>query len=297
MAVPLPELEGAEHEFLELATGVRAHVALAGPPDAPPVLALHGWPQHWWTWRRVLPLLADEYRVIAPDLRGLGWSGFPADGDFTKRRLADDAVALLDAMGIERAHVMGHDWGGYAGILLALQAPERVRSLLAMSVGHPWVPQATAALNGWRLAYQVPLAMPMLGAALTRDGRYLRAVLRAAWGEEGTWDEEAAELYLEVMREPVPARASGLYYRHFLLRDLPAAARGAFGGKRLAMPARLLLGRRDPLGTAFAEGFDRGGEDASLELVDGAGHFLPEERPELVAERAREMFSREPAGS
>jgi pimeloyl-ACP methyl ester carboxylesterase len=297
MAVPLPELEGVEHDFVELPTGVRAHVALAGPPDAPPVLALHGWPQSWWIWRGVLPLLATDHRVIAPDLRGLGWSGFPADGDFTKQRLADDAVALLDAMGIERAHVIGHDWGAYGAILLALGSPERVRSLLAISIAHPWVPQTKAALNAWRLAYMLPLATPLLGEALTRDGRYLRAIMRTAWGEEGSWDEEAAELYLEVMREPVPARASPLYYRHFIARELPAAARGAFAGKRLAMPSRLLFGRRDPLGTVFAEGFERRGDQASLELVDRAGHFLPEERPELVAERAREVFSREPAGS
>jgi pimeloyl-ACP methyl ester carboxylesterase len=291
MPPPLPELKGTEHEYLDLATGVRAHVVLAGAPDAPPVLALHGWPEHWWAWRHVIPLLQDDFRIVAPDLRGLGWSGFPADGDFAKRRLADDAAALLDALGIERAYVMGHDWGGFAAILLALQAPERVRSLLAMGIGHPWVPQVTVALNAWRLAYQIPLATPLLGEALARDGRYIRAALHASWGDKSTWDEAAVELYLQVIREPVPARASSLYYRHFLARDVPASARGEFAGKRFAMPAKLLHGRRDPLGTAFAEGFERRGDQASLELLDGCGHWILEERPQAVAERAREMFS------
>src|SRR5688572_10298658 len=98
MPAPPPPLPGVTHRFLDLDTGVRLHVAEAGPRDATPVLALHGWPQHWWAWRRVIPLLSGEYRLIAPDLRGFGWSEHPADGDFTKQRMADDAVALLDAL-------------------------------------------------------------------------------------------------------------------------------------------------------------------------------------------------------
>ena len=77
--------------------------AETGPADAPPVLCLHGWPQHWLIWRGVWPALAGEYRVICPDLRGHGWSGWPDDGDFRKARLADDAVALLDVLGLQRA--------------------------------------------------------------------------------------------------------------------------------------------------------------------------------------------------
>jgi pimeloyl-ACP methyl ester carboxylesterase len=92
-----PALPGVTHRFHDLRTGVRAHVAHAGPPDAPAVVLLHGFPQHWWMWRRVIPLLAEDHCVLAMDLRGLGWSGQPADGDFRKRRIAEDAVALLDA--------------------------------------------------------------------------------------------------------------------------------------------------------------------------------------------------------
>ena len=286
----MPELAGVEHRFVGLSTGVRVHVAQAGPPDAPVVLALHGWPQHWWSWRRVIPLLSGDFRVLAMDLRGLGWSGWPADGDFTKQRIADDAVALLDALGIERAYVLGHDWGGYAAIRLAVSAPERVRALLAMSVGHPWVPRSRGAVNAWRLAYQLPLAAPLVGPAVIRDGRFPRAVLRGAWGDRTTWDEEAAELYVQALRRDRPAQAGSLLYRHFLARELPGTMRGAFARERFAMPARLLMGRRDPI-AAFAGGFERHGADAAVEMIDGCGHFVPEERPQLVAERARELFS------
>src|SRR6201992_112518 len=110
-----PSLPGVTHGYHDLSTRVRAHVAHAGPEDAPPVLALHGFPQHWFCWRHVIEGLRRDHRVLAMDTRGLGWSGRPRDGDYRKRRLAEDAVALLDALQIERAFLLGHDWGGWAG--------------------------------------------------------------------------------------------------------------------------------------------------------------------------------------
>src|SRR5215210_8119198 len=136
--VPMPELPGVRHRFLPLSTRVRVHLAEAGPGDAPPILCLHGWPQHWFIWRRVIPLLSDQYRLLCPDLRGFGWSGWPADGDFRKDRLAEDAVALLDRLEIDRAHVIGHDWGAWVGMLLAVNASDRLRALLALGIVHPW---------------------------------------------------------------------------------------------------------------------------------------------------------------
>src|SRR5687767_6210027 len=130
----LPKRPGVSHEYHELSTGVRAHVAHAGPEDAPPVLALHGFPQHWYEWRRVIDALGGEFRVLAMDTRGLGWSGPAPDGDYRKARLAEDAVALLDALGIERAGLLGHDWGGWVGFHAALRFPERWTGYVATGV-------------------------------------------------------------------------------------------------------------------------------------------------------------------
>jgi pimeloyl-ACP methyl ester carboxylesterase len=104
-----PELPGVQHKYVD-AGGLRTHVALAGPGDAPPVLLVHGWPQNWWTWRHVIPTLAERFRVIAPDLRGHGWSEAPASG-YEKEQLASDMLAVLDALALERATWIGHDWG------------------------------------------------------------------------------------------------------------------------------------------------------------------------------------------
>ena len=159
--------------------------------------------------------------MLCPDLRGLGWSGPPADDDFRKQRMADDAIALLDALGLEQVRLAGHDWGAYAAILAAVTAPERFSSLLAMSVGHPWVPTKVAARNGYLLAYQLPLATPFVGERVVRDGRYVRGMLRNGRRDGRRWTREEEDAYVDVVRRdrarvlealprlPAPRRAHG----------------------------------------------------------------------------------------
>jgi pimeloyl-ACP methyl ester carboxylesterase len=277
------------HERHALPTGVDAHVAVAGPEDAPPLLLLHGWPQHWWCWRRVVPLLDDAFRLLMPDLRGLGWSGQPADGDFRKDRLADDALALLDVLGLERAGVVGHDWGGLAGFLVALRAPERVRGLLALGMAHPWQPPGRVLRELYRFAYQLPLATPLLGAELARCTPLVAEVHRRGWGDRATFDPAEVEAFSAAYREPEIAEAGSRYYRDFLLKEAPRAP-GRYAGERLRVPTRLLYGTREPLGPSLAEGLERHGDDARTELLAGCGHFVPEERPAEVAAAARSLF-------
>src|SRR3954451_538232 len=120
----MPELPGARHSWVD-AGGVRLHVAELGDADAPPLLLVHGWPQHWWCWNKVAPSLAKRWRILMPDLRGHGWSEAPRSG-YEKPQLAKDLVALLDALGLERVDYAGHDWGAYVGFLLALDHADRV---------------------------------------------------------------------------------------------------------------------------------------------------------------------------
>jgi pimeloyl-ACP methyl ester carboxylesterase len=289
MRPAMPQVEGVEHRFHDLPTGVRVHVAEAGPRDAPAVLAQHGWPQHWWAWRRVIPLLAGEYRVLCPDLRGFGWSEWPADGDFVKQRMADDMLALLDALGLERVRVVGHDWGGWVGMLAVMGSTERFSGLLAIGIGHPWQPTERALRNAHRMLYQLPLAAPWVGEQIVRDGRYPRWMLEEGRRDDAGWSPEEIDAYLDVLRDPQVARASERLYRHFLGRELPSITGGEFRERRLPVPTRLLIGYRDPIGRDAVLGIERHADDGVAEVVDGFGHFLPEEAPELVAERIRAM--------
>jgi len=294
--VPLPQLEGVTHRDVP-ARGLRFHVAEAGPADAGalPVVLLHGWPQHWFMWRDAIPALASDRRVIAPDLRGLGWSDAPRHG-YRKQELADDVLALLREMGVERFDLIGHDWGAFAGFLVCLSAPERVAHYLGCSIPHLWPSPERPSLR--RLAtlwYQVALASPLLGPALMRRGEFTRRVLRAARGHGRYTDDELA-VFVDVLREPGRARATQQYYRTFLLHELRPLLAGAFAAQTLTTPTRLLWGRRDPiLQGAHASGqHERCAPRTTIEWVDDTGHFLPEERPELVVERARELFATDP---
>jgi pimeloyl-ACP methyl ester carboxylesterase len=136
MAHELPAVEGVEHRFVE-ANGIRVHLAEAGSTDAPAVLLLHGWPQHWYMWRRVMAGLSGEYRLLAPDLRGFGWTEAPGHG-YDGETFAADQVALLDALGLESAHIVGHDWGGWTAILLGILHAGRVDRTVVCNAPHPW---------------------------------------------------------------------------------------------------------------------------------------------------------------
>ena len=106
-------------------------------------MLVHGWPQHWWMWRHVVPLLAPHARLVMIDLRGFGWSDAPP-GAYDKQTLADDLLAVLDALGLDRVRLMAHDWGAWSGFLACLAAPERFAAFLALGAPRPAAGRARA---------------------------------------------------------------------------------------------------------------------------------------------------------
>ena len=119
------------------ARGLAFDVTVSGPPDAPAVLLLHGFPQTSHCWRRVMPALTG-YRCIAPDQRGYSPGARPPDVDaYRVPELVADALALLDALDVDQAHVVGHDWGGAVAWQLGARHPARVATLTVLSTPHP----------------------------------------------------------------------------------------------------------------------------------------------------------------
>jgi pimeloyl-ACP methyl ester carboxylesterase len=266
------------------------HVAEAGPEDGEPVLLVHGWPQHWYLWRGVIPLLSDRYRLVMPDLRGLGWTEVTAKG-YEKDNLARDLINLLDALGLERVKLIGHDWGGYAGFLMCLLAPERVERFVVGNITHPW-PSANwrNLLSVWRAAYQLPMVAPLAGPRVTRVPGFVKLMLRGA--NKGLFSAQELEAFEAPLREPARSASSAGYYRSFLAHDLPQAARGHWGDYRLTTPTLMLYGADDPVvRPAMLEGYEPYADDMRIEFVEGVGHFIVDARPELVAQRAREFFA------
>jgi pimeloyl-ACP methyl ester carboxylesterase len=237
----MPELAGVEHVFHEVG-GLRMHVAVAGSPDAEPLVLLHGWPQHWFAWRRLIGPLSAHYRVICPDLRGFGWTAAPP-GSYLKTELAADVHALLDVLGLERVRLAGHDWGGFTGFLLCLDAPERFSHFAAAGISHPWVQReagAAAALKlARRLAYMVLIASPVLGRQVVqRIPAFTRTVLRASSVDpDRTWSDAELAAFVSQWAEPERAAACVSLYRSFLTAALPEIATGSCSDLVLRQPS------------------------------------------------------------
>ena len=130
-----------EHQQIE-SNGIELHVVTAGPPDGEPVLLIHGFPETWHEWRHAIAAFEGDYRLIVPDTRGFGASDKPP-GPYDRRMLAADLVGVLDHFAIERAAVVGHDWGGIIAFKLAIDWPERTTRLALMdTLCTVWAPGA-----------------------------------------------------------------------------------------------------------------------------------------------------------
>jgi pimeloyl-ACP methyl ester carboxylesterase len=285
----MPQLDGVTHREVDV-DGLRVHVAEAG--RGAPLVLLHGWPQHWWCWRRVVPLLQDSYRLVMPDLRGHGWTDAP-DGGYAKEQLATDLLGLLDALELPQVGLVGHDWGGWTGFLAALRAPERFSALLALGIVHPFQrPTLPRALQAWRLTYQMALSTPVVAERVLRVSPYLvESAVQAGSSRRSAFADGEARTYGEVLQDPAHARASVRLYREFLLREGPAVALGRYRDAQLTVPTRLVVGDGDPVvSAALLEGWQAHAVDMTVEVLPGVGHFVPEEAPEAVATRARALF-------
>jgi pimeloyl-ACP methyl ester carboxylesterase len=286
----MPELKAVRHGYVEV-RGMRLHVAEAG--EGEPVVLLHGFPQHWYGWRRLLPLLSGEYRLICVDQRGFGWSDAPAKGYDTDSRVAD-VLALMDGLGLDKARLIGHDWGAWTGFHLCLRAPERITHFLALNMLHPWPLHRRLMPQSWRFWYTALLEQPLLGRWLLRNRPgFTRYLMRKGVVEKAVWTRAAMNEFVRSSQEPDRARAGEALHRAFALRDIAKLLLGRYKKLRLTTPTVVLAGERDfmlPPGVLFGAGGHA--DDLSVEVVADCGHYLHEERPDLVAKTARELFAR-----
>src|SRR5262245_41389432 len=286
----LPQVEGVTHRTVR-ARGLDFHVAEAGEGEDV-VLCLHGWPQHWYEWRHLMPALADRHRVLAMDLRGFGWSDAPRDG-YEKENMADDVLAVLDELGLDRVKLVAHDWGGWIGFLLGMRAPDRFSRYLSLNILHPWIRTRALAPHAWRFWYQWVILSPGLGYRLHRGGKFVPRIIVGSSSDKSVWDEETLRAFADNLAEPDRARAAVQMYRVFNMKEVLPIARGRYLDERLGVPTRLLFGEDDfALPPKLLAGYERHADDMRVELVPGCGHFIADERPDLVAERAREFLGR-----
>ena len=282
---PVHGLEGFEHRF-ETVGGVRLHYVTGGKPDGDVVVLLAGFPESWFAWRKLMPLLGPTYRIIAPDLPGQGDSDRPLDG-YDTQTLAMRMHGLLQQLGIGRYFLVAHDVGAWVAYPYAALFGDEVRRLVLMDAGIPGItlPEAlpTAPDRAWRTWHFAFHSLPDLPEMLIagREPAYLDWFLRRKTANPETFSDADIAEYLRTFVKYGGLRAGLAYYRAATLsaqqnRELSTKA-------KLQMPV-LALGSDQGSIADMASPLRAFAEDVHGAVILNCGHFLPEEQPAAVTE-------------
>lgn len=265
------------------------HYVRAGEGD--PVVLLHGWPQSWYCWHKIMPALSERYAIIAPDLRGLGDSSRPLDG-YDKATIAEDIRKLVhEHLNIKSYYLVAHDWGGPVAFCLAATYPEHVRKLVMLDTAVPGDGSGTFSQSGrrWHHAFHQTADLPEALVA-GREEVYLGWFYRNYGYQAGAISPADEQEYLRTYRQPGALRAGFSYYR--ALEQDVAHNEALLKKGKLAMPVLALGG-----GKSFGRGADtldsmkRVATDVRGGVIDECGHWMQEEQPEQVTKALLEFFA------
>jgi pimeloyl-ACP methyl ester carboxylesterase len=271
--------------------GIEVNVTVIG--DGPAVLLLHGFPHTGRLWTEVVPHLTTHYRVITPDLRGLGATSRPKDG-YDAGTLAADAEALLDALGEPAAAVVGIDAGAPPAFLLAMRHPERVRRLVLMESLLGRLPGAEDFLAGgppwWFGFHAVPdLAETVL---IGHEAEYVDWFLDAGTRGRGV-PREIRDHFVAAYTGRDALRGAFAHYR-----AMPVSARqiaDAVAAGRLTVPA-MAIGAH-PVGDTLARQLRPFADDLVTHVVEDCGHIIPLDRPDVLAPLLKTFLDLDLAGA
>ncbi|UCD70294.1 MAG: alpha/beta hydrolase [Betaproteobacteria bacterium] len=266
------------------------HYVRAG--QGKPVVLLHGWPQSWYCWHKIMPALAQRYSIIAPDLRGLGDSSRPLDG-YDKATVAEDIRKLVhEHLEINRYDLVAHDWGGPVAFALAATYPEHVRKLVMLDTAVPGDGSGTFSQHGrrWHHAFHQTADLPEALVA-GREDIYLGWFYRNYGYQPGAIAPSDEQEYLRTYRQPGALRAGFAYYRA-LQRDVAHNEALLKKNGKLSMPVLALGG-----GKAFGRGIEtlqslqKVANDVRGGVIDDCGHWMQEEKPDEVTKAVLDFFS------
>lgn len=272
---------------------VKLHYAKAGNGERLVVL-LHGFPEFWYSWRRQLADLSDQYTVVAPDLRGYNLSDKPARvEDYKTERLVDDVCGLIGHLGFDKAAVVGHDWGAIIAWAVAETHPEYVSKLCAMQVPPASVWRKNLSLKqlaaSWYMFFfQLPFLPEWL---LSRDDfAGLTRTLKKLSAEPNFFSREEIAVYKRSWREPASLAPFVNYYRAGLLGKLFA---GGAPAEKIKVPTLFIYGEKDAAvlpETVKGVGAAIDAPYSEIRIPD-AGHWVQQEAFEVVNDSLREFLN------
>jgi epoxide hydrolase 4 len=280
---PCPGDGFLHHEVF--ANGLRFHVVEAG--SGPLVLLLHGFPEFWYSWRRQMEALAAAgFRAVAPDLRGYNLTEKPRGlSSYTLKTLTGDVAGLVRALGHERTHLVGHDWGGATAWSVPLFHPGLVERLVLLNAPHPGALQRElrhSKEQRRRSRYFVYFQLPWLPECRFRANGYalLSKMLRRDPVRPGAFSDEDIARYREALERPGALTAALNWYRAAFRRPTPPPA----GRRTVDVPTLLVWGEQDRyLGRGLTEGLERWVPDLRIERLPDASHWVLADAPERVS--------------
>ncbi len=271
--------------------GVRLHYvtlgATTGPNRKPLAMFLHGFPQNWYCWRKLMPLLADRYTCVAPDLRGFGDSQKPKSG-YDKTTVATDIVELGRALGYERGLVIGQDWGGRTAWRIALDHPAFVEALVVMSAPYPLL-RGERPFNPeiWYTRFFLikGLSERMLRGNLGELAKHF--CLR--WSYKKHYTKADLAEYARAYSTPRALEGTLGHYRLLDWEQQNLWPKDA--GRMVETPTLYMGGEKDPVSVfRNSDGIHRYVRDLRTAMVKGSGHFIQEESPREVAREIKSFL-------
>ena len=267
--------------------GIIMHYVIGGKGD--PIVLLHGWPQTWYEWRHIITqLIANNYTVIAPDMRGLGDSGKPQTGYDTKT-VAEDIYQLVKKLGYSKIYLVAHDWGGPVAYSYAAAHPQDVHKMVILDTLLPGFGLEEAGnflTNGlWHFSFHAVRDLP----EKLIDGKedvYLNWFYDYGSYNQSAITSEDREEYIKQYSKPGAMRAGFEYYRA-VFED--AKQNKEYGKEKLEVPI-LTIGGESALGNLTTISFQKIANNVIGITLPNTGHFIPEERPNFLIKQILDFF-------
>ncbi|HHT9778188.1 TPA: alpha/beta fold hydrolase, partial [Legionella pneumophila] len=276
-SIPIPvhdSLPSSASSHFANVNGIRLHYIEMG--KGPLVILLHGWPETSFSWRLTIRSLSSKYRVVAPDLRGLGLSEHTQNG-YDKKTIATDIKALIEYLGETQAVIIGHDMGGKAAYVMAHLYPKSVSKLILVDCTIPGTENSDALHGGaWHYGFHMAPEIPEM-LTKGREKEYIRAQIKVWLFNKGAIDEDTIDEYVKHYATNGGMTAGFNYYRA-LKED--AALVETFHNQKLMMPVLTITGRHS-VGDKLAEALENEATSLKSIIVADSGHFVPEETPEI----------------
>ncbi|ACM28812.1 alpha/beta hydrolase [Rhizobium rhizogenes] len=268
---------------------IRMHYVRAGKGE--PLVLLHGWPQNWASWKRIIPVLSDHFTVIAPDMRGFGATS-KAEAGYDTNNVADDIRELVGSLGFERIFLAGHDWGAAVAYSYAAQFQQQVRKLAIFEMVLPGFGIMEEAMtpqpNGnflWHMGFQ---SVPDIPFTLIsgREDLYLRWFFQTYAYDPSAITSTETEEYVQAMTNVGALRAGLQYYQSYFTS---AAQNAQHKQHKLTIPVSAWAGEAC-LGPLTKQCLDMAATDVTGGVIERCGHWIGEERPDFVASQLVEFF-------